>query len=293
MRDRVRLTVPALVLATALCLPSLSPAQEEETEEAKRNWSDAADFSWVLTAGNSETSTLGFTNLYNWKAGKSAVEVKAGAIRAETTFKDSFTVGDLDNFQVTTIETTDTTTEIYYLNGKYGREISKRTYWFVGAGWDRNIPAGIKNRYMGEAGLSNIWRSDDHLTFRTDYSLTYTDQEDVVENPTVDQSFPGLRLGYTYKHQFGKNTTYDSILILDYNFDESSDYRANFTNSVAVAMNKTLALKVSLQWLYDHEPSYSEINLFDPGDLTTPIGTVLYQLEELDTIFTTSLVVNF
>ena len=247
----------------------------------------------VLTAGNSETSTLGFKNLYNWKAGKSAVEVKAGATRAETTFKDRIAIDDPNGIQISTIEFTDTTTEIYYLNGKYGREISKRTYWFVGAGWDRNIPAGVKNRYMAEAGLSNIWRSDDHLTFRTDYSATYTDQEDVVENPTVDQSFPGIRLSYTYKHQFGKSTTYDSILVLDENLDMTSDFRADFTNSVAVAMNKTLALKVSLQWLYDNEPSFGEITLFNPGDLNTPIGTIPYQLDELDTIFTTSLVVNF
>jgi hypothetical protein len=64
-------------------------------------------------------------------------------------------------------------------------------------------------------------------------------------------------------------------------------------NSVAVAMNRRLALKVSLQWLYDNQPSLQLVDLFNPPfPPGTPAGRAQVELDELDTIFTASLVVN-
>ena len=57
-------------------------------------------------------------------------------------------------------------------------------------------------------------------------------------------------------------------------------------------MSTHLALKISLQWLFDNEPAFREFELENP--LATPTGTqVVVELDELDTIFTSSLVVNF
>ena len=127
---------------------------------------------------------------------------------------------------------------------------------------------------------------------RTDYAVTYTKQEDVVENPIKDETFGGLRLSSAYFHKFGESTTYTNDLVLDENLDETSDFRADMTNSVAVSMNARLALKVSFQYLYDNEPSFEEVDLFDSSGTDTG-ETVLTQLDEVDTIFTASLVVNF
>ena len=56
--------------------------------------------------------------------------------------------------------------------------------------------------------------------------MSYTDQEDVVKNPNVDDTFAGLRLSSTYKHQFGERTTYGNDTILDENLSETKDFRA-------------------------------------------------------------------
>jgi hypothetical protein len=106
----------------------------------------------------------------------------------------------------------------------------------------------------------------------------------------------GLRVTSKYEHKFGETTTYWNETILDENLDETSDYRVNMINSVAVTMSDRLALKVSLQWLYDNEPAFEDVPVFDmdpsiPGAVL--LGQVPRQLDELDTIFTTSLVVNF
>jgi hypothetical protein len=59
-----------------------------------------------------------------------------------------------------------------------------------------------------------------------------------------------------------------------------------------VVLNKRLALKVSLQFLYDNQPSFEELPLFDTAGVDT--GTaVLAELDELDTVFTSSLVMSF
>jgi hypothetical protein len=67
-------------------------------------------------------------------------------------------------------------------------------------------------------------------------------------------------------------------------------------NSVSVTMSEHLALKVSLQWLYQNDPALEKVELFAPGDPPTPFDPKLFvavPVENLDSIFTASLVVNF
>ena len=67
-------------------------------------------------------------------------------------------------------------------------------------------------------------------------------------------------------------------------------------NSITVAINARLALRVSLQWLYNSIPGLEEVPLFvlDPETgLKVEVGEVEVRKDQLDTIFSTSLVVNF
>ena len=61
------------------------------------------------------------------------------------------------------------------------------------------------------------------------------------------------------------------------------------TNSIAVGINSRLALKVSLQWLYNNFPALEEIDLLGAEEG----ATVMARKEKLDTIFSTSLVISF
>jgi putative salt-induced outer membrane protein YdiY len=255
-------------------------------EEKMTGWSDVAEFSWVQTAGNSESSTFGLKNKLTRTWESSKFTFKAGGIRAESTTKSYTASGDPVEFEVT--EETKTTAENYYLNVRYDHKITDRFFWYAGAGWDRNRPAGIDNRYIAQGGVGNIWHDRDDLKFRTDYAATYTDQEDVFEQPGADTSFLGARFSWEYLNKFGNDTTYENVLVLDANLEESSDYRADMINSLAVAINAHLALKVSLQWLYDNEPAFIEVPRLDP-----PPDTEALELDSLDSLFTASLVVNF
>jgi hypothetical protein len=78
------------------------------------------------------------------------------------------------------------------------------------------------------------------------------------------------------------------VLVLDDNLDETSDWRADMANGLAVAMSDNLALKVGLQLLYDNEPAIELI-----PNTPAPPAEVPFELDEMDTILTTSLVVDF
>jgi hypothetical protein len=271
-------------IAFSAGLAAVTPLGAEE--KPKEGWSDIAEFSYVATSGNSNVSTLGFKNFLKRTWEKESFEIKAGAIRSESTIT-TYVVqpsGDIEEQTATTLAA-----ENYYLNGRFDRKISDRFFWFAGAGWERNRPSGIDSHTSVAAGVGNIWKDTETLKFRTDYSATYHKETDLVEPPGFDGTFGGARLSSTYLQKFGASTTYGNDFIVDENLNKTEDYRGDMTNWVAVAMSAKLALKVSLQWLYRHDPAFTEAS--DPGNVTP--GPDLVQLKKLDSIFTASLVVKF
>jgi putative salt-induced outer membrane protein YdiY len=264
----------------------------QAADEPKLGWSDQAEMSFVLTAGNSESTTLGFKNELKRTWEKALFSFKLAAIRAESTTFLRTAIGTPDNFVFIEDKESSLTAENYLAALRYDRNISDFLFAYGGGSWERNRFAGVENRSIVEGGLGNVWVDREEVKFKTTYALTYTDQEDVVEVPDGDGTFAGVRLGWDYLHQFGASTTYVNTLILDDNLEDTSDWRGDMVNSLAVAMNKRLALKASLKWLYDAQPSFEAVPLQDV--LGVPTGELaLVELENLDTIFTTSLVVNW
>jgi putative salt-induced outer membrane protein YdiY len=280
----------SIVLASALSPTGLALAQDEEDKEL--GWFDTAELTFVQTAGNAEASSLGLRNSLERVWEEARFTFDARAFRAETTTIERTAVGDPLDFRVVENKTSEVTAENYLLRGRYDHDFSARTFWYVRAGWERNEFAGFTDRLQMSSGVGTTWHDDKVWHLRTNYGVTYTDQTDVVEDPAADNGFFGLQLGYDYFRQLTGNTTFDSVLILDANLEESEDWRSDWTNSLAVAMNARLALKLSLQLLYDHMPALTEVSLIDAAG--APTGeTVLTELDELDSQLTIALVVNF
>ena len=288
----------ALLLALA---PALAAAQDKPAEK-KLGWKDNAELGYVVTAGNSESSTLGLKNtlVYDWE--KARFEMKLGAINVKSS-PGFVAVQDPANpteFERENLDS-ETSAESYFLNGRYDKNITEHFFWFTGAGWDRNTFAGIQNRYTAFAGVGNIWFDTDTVKWRTDYAATATKQEDVVEQDDVDDTFLGLRLSSTFIYKWSENGSYGNDTIVDENLDDTDDLRVNMTNWVAVNMSTHLALKVSLQWLYDHQPALVSGNAVDeagnfvdvpPLDGIVP-DQVPVEADNLDSIFTTALVIKY
>jgi len=271
------------IVAFCVCILDVNVHAEDKA----KGWTDTAEFSYVATNGNAESSSLGFKNTLARAWNKSDMVFRIGGVRVETT---TFNRSAIDGV-VSDNKTKETTAENYFAKGRYNGNISEKFFWYGGAGWDRNVPAGIRNRWVVEGGLGNVWRDTEDVKFKTTYGVTYTDQEDIVPVPGLDETYLGARLAWAYLNKFTKTTTFTNIFIVDLNADESSDWRADMDNGLAVTMSERIALKVGLQFLYDNEPSFELVPNETGGG--APLPAVPYQLEELDTLLTISLVVNF
>jgi len=283
--------LPGLLIALFLVSTPVG-AQDEETA---KKWSEEAELSWVATSGNSQTSTFGLKSktLRTWE--RALFTFKLGALKADTTVTDVYGVGPPPDPAIVEEEFTETTAENYYIDARYERKITDKFYWYVGAGWLRNEFAGIKNRTQVQGGVGNIWFDGDKLKFKSDYAVTYTDQEDLVQIPDADGSFAGLKLTTDLSVKLGKNASYDNDFVFDYDLENTDNWFGNMINALTVSISKSLALKASLQWLYFNDPAYEMIDVYDipPDEGGVIIGEWPNQLKSLDSIFTTSLVVTF
>ncbi len=286
MKRRIVLSVVFIMLA----LPCLANAEEGTASE--RPWSDSAELSLVQIGGNAESFTIGFKNLYQYKWSNALFALKAGGIRSESTVFTRFAVGSLGNFVTREEEKTEKTAENYYINGKYNRNISEIFFWFAGGGWDRNEFAGIKNRYSAFGGVGNIWLDSERRKFKTDYGIQYTKETPVFKVEDFDENYAAVRFSYNYFQKIFRTSTFTQDFEWISNLDETSDYRASLLNALSTAINSYISLKVGLDLFYDNQPAYEAIPLFD--DMMAPTGiTVPFELDELDYVFTTAMVITF
>lgn len=278
--------------SAVLAVAPLAAQDEASGDEEKPRWAFTGELSLVNTGGNSETSTVGLgVKATHAGADGGKLELAAGGLRVETTTTSRFAVGNPGAFEIVERSTTETTAENYHLKGRYDRQISERLFWFLGAGWERNEFAGFDSRANVSAGVGHLWFEDDRRHLRTDYSVTYTQQDDLVDDPATHDGFLGLRLGYDYRRGLSATSAFESTLIVDANADETEDLRADFANAVSVSINERMALKVGLQLLFDNLPSRVQVPLVDAAGAPTG-DLVAAELDQLDSKLTVTLVLE-
>lgn len=279
-------------ITTGLLTALLATAADfAAAQEDAGGWDNSSELSFVQTGGNAESATLGLANTLIRSWTRSELKLELGGVRTSTTTFTRRAVGTPDDFQVNEMSDSKVSAENYYARLRVDRDFSQRTAFFAQAGWLRNTFAGVDNRYLTVLGLSNQWVDDDVQRFATSYGLTYTDQDDVVPDPTVSSSFIGLQVSADYWRQLTSNTEWTSKLVLDENGDRTEDFRADWLNSIAVAMSESLALKTTFQLLFDNSPSLVNVPLESIGG--EPVGTVAVALDEFDRVLTVALVVSF
>lgn len=283
----------ALTALTALTGALGSPAAGHAQEDGEQpGWYWDAELTLVFTSGNSESSTVGAAAGVRrlWDGAES--RLRAGGLRTESGTITRTAVGTADDFEV--LENTDRelTAESYFVRTRLNRDVSERFFVYGGAGWERNTFAGFDARVSFVAGAGNSWVDTGETRFLTDYGLTYTIQEDVIDDPDTADSFAGLRVSAELFRRLTGTTGFLSELTVDENLNETEDLRADFTNSVQIEISEALALRTGLQLLYDNRPSLTTVALEQPAG--TPTGeTVDVPLDELDTRLSIALVASF
>lgn len=301
-------------------------AQDPPKEPPELGWSNNTDLSLVLTAGNSAAQTWGFTDLLRHVWADARFEFEVNVVRANTSDDRFFMVAPGLEFPVggappnpaTSLVTPDPTLDVAnsLLRGRYERDITPRFFWNTGGSWDRNEDAGIVNRYITFAGVGHKWVESERRRLVTSYGVSYTDREEEEPDPEKDRRFAGARLGWDYREQFNAGTRFENRFETNLNLSDPTDYSLNTTSAMSVSVVDHIRLRVSLQWLYENEPALESdldviafVEVLNPdgipgsgderfrtlssGGSKLVVGSADARKDRLDTIFRTSLVIEF
>lgn len=325
-RRLLAVTLVGVLAAGLEAAHAQDPAPAKAKEEPKRGWSDTADLSLVVTKGNTDSTSVGFTNKLRYRWERAKFEFDVSAVRANTAddrfFRVDpgleFPVGGAPSHPPTTLIQPSPTLDVanYLVRGAYERRLSPRVFWNTGASWYRNDDAGILNRYVLHAGVGNAWVDRERRRFATSYGISYTDREEEEPDPEKDRRFGGARFGWTYMERFNASTTLDSELAMNVNLSDGRDSSLTTINAVTVTMSERLSLRVSLQWLFENEPALETdldvvafVQVLNPdgipgsgderfrtvesGGTKLVIGTSDARKDRLDTVVLTALVLKF
>ncbi len=246
-----------------------------------------ADLSYVLTSGNSSSSSLGFKGDITRRFTKQSISFAAGGIRASSSPDARIAVGTPSDFEVQ-IPETEPTAEAYYGRGRYDYKLSDRLFYTLGAGWERNRFSGIENRWVVDTGVGYIFLNDARTSFRAAAGITYT-SEDYTAPDDRDGSFIGARVGWDFRQQLFSATTFTHTLVGDQSFEDSAARRLDAQFGLHVAMSSKLGLKVNWRILYNNLPPSTEVPLFTTGGVPTGL-TVLAPYKKTDQGLSVSLV---
>jgi len=275
-------SAPALLLA-AVVAGTGTPASAQDEKEL--GWADKAELTAVMTSGNASLNTFGLKNALDYVWPRAALRFSFGGIRTESKTFSRVAQGTADNFTVVKTSTSAVTAEAYYARGRYDHDVNGKTFVYLGTGWERNTFAGVGSRVTTAAGVGRSFADRDGFKMRVDLGATYTLQKDV--DSSERDSFAGVRLSYELSRRLTETTELGSALILDENQENTEDLRADFTNSISVAIARGLALKASYQILFDNDPALKSIPLGQTGT------TVLAPVEKTDGILTLAVVLTF
>jgi hypothetical protein len=295
-------------------------------DEPKLGWSNSTDLSLVVTEGNADSATLGFSNQLRHARERDRFEFDVTVIRANKSDDRffliepglEFPVGGAPTDPTTTLIKPEPTTDVanYLVRTAYERDISPKVFWNTGASWYRNDDAGILNRYIVFAGLGNKWVDNQRRRFATSYGISYTDREEEEPDPQKDRRFAGARAGWSYTEHFNAGTTFDSDFGWNLSFADPSDYSISTLNALTVSVTNRVSLKLSVQWLFENEPALesdldviAHVEVVNPdgvpgsgderfrtvesGGATLVLGSADARKDKLDTAIRTALVIKF
>ncbi len=275
-----------IFLALAATVATAGPAAAQEPII----WENSTELSFVSTGGNASASTLGLKGTLAGTKGPSTIKFEVGGIRSSIDVTTRTATGTPTSFTVNETTVSQVTAENYLARGRYDRKIDD-AFLFAGAGWDRNTFAGIKNRYSLVAGIGRALFDGETGHLKADIGGTYTIQKDVDPVPGASDGFGGVRVNVDALRHLSASADYASALIVDENLADTQDLRADWTNSITVALSQKLALKTSLQLLFDNLPSLRRVPLFDSSGTATGT-TVSTPGDKLDRAVTLTLVIK-
>ncbi len=290
-------SVPLLLVAVACTVPARAQESPVPTPArpvaAKAFESDPpgsyaqADLSYVLTSGNSHSSSLGFKASFARRFLHNSFALAIGGLRASSSSGERVAVGTPEDFELEAPQAVPTA-EDYYARGRYEYRARGRLFGSTGAGWERNRYAGIADRWVVDAGLGCVVVSNEKQELRSVLAVTYTDENHAPAEPPRS-AFLGARLSWDLRRTLFPGTTLTHTLILDQSLEDAQARRLDSQLGLQVAMTKTVGLKVNWRLLFNNQPPLVEVPLVSAEGVASG-RSVLAPYRKLDQGLSVSLV---
>lgn len=252
-------------------------------------WENATELSFVATAGNSSSSTLGLKAGLTGTTESSELIFSIGGIRAESEFRTTTAVGSMTAFTINEEVRTEQSAENYFAKGRYDHDVGS-AFAFGAAGWKRNTFAGVNHRFAFVAGLGRTWTEEEGRLLKTDIGATYTIQKDIEDDPAKRDGFGGIRANFEAMRALKEGIELSTAIEVDENLRDTEDLRVDWTVSLGVGLTRGLAFKTSYQLLFDNDPALVAVPLVDTGGAS--IGAVRVPTNTTDSYLTLSLVIK-
>lgn len=230
-----------ITLSTLLLLAVVLQAAAGEPPKEEKAWKDQAEFSFVDTTGNTDTTSLAGKNLLEYRFTPRATgSWKIGALYSEDDGR--------------------TTAESYSTELRFDRLYTEKSYFYFLGGWSKDRFAGIDNRFYGGGGLGRKFIDGPKHYLAGEAGLNYT-REDYVDGS--DSDFLTGRAFGKYEYAFTEKNRFLQSLEFLYDFSDSAHYRLNSETALVAALTDVFSLKVGYNVRYDHRPVPADLEHTD------------------------------
>ena len=226
-----RRRVAALVVVLALGVGGLASAQPQAPPEPPPRFDLTAQFTFLGTTGNSETSSLGLGAELAWRPDPWEHLAKAKFVRNET--DDVLSARSF--------------VALY----RASRRLNERLSAYGQYDFQRDIFAGIEQRHIVEGGLSYLAIRQPRQRLRFDAGLGY-----LYENHPLDEHFDSMTisLGARYEADISATAkfTYEPRYLVT--VSDAGAYRFEQEAALTAALTSLLSLKLSHSVRYSAQP---------------------------------------
>jgi putative salt-induced outer membrane protein len=208
------------------------------------------DLGYVNTAGNTDLTTLNFGEHLSYTTARWVLAHALTVVEGRSGGRE--------------------TAAQYKTTGRVDRAFSARFGAYGLGGFERNVFAGIAQRFEEGAGLTAKALAQAHDGLTVEGGISFVQQRSVAR---VRETFGAGRAAAQYKHGFGEATYFQQGVELLANLQNSDDRRVNTETILVAPISKRIALKASYLVRFDNQP--------EPG------------FQKSDRVFTTGIQITF
>ena len=201
-------------------------------------WTGAIAANGLITRGNSSTENFGLTIDAQRRAEQDRITFGAGYLYGRQKDPDT--------------NVRSTTTDNWFLFGKYDYFFSKKFYGFLSTRFEHDRIAELKLRATPAGGVGYQWIEKPNMNFLTEAGLAWVYED--FENAESDDHF-ALRLAYHFDKKLNDKVNFFHNLEYLPSIEDSSDFNLNADAGVRVTLTKNMFTEFKIEWKHDNQPA--------------------------------------